>query len=112
MYVKPIPLKGDIIYPISRNGGSGPRWSQTTDELFYIDPDDNLMAVPIKTKEYFDKGNPEKLFPTNITHDRIPHRENYDYDSINDRFLIGINENDSDIPPIRIIVNWTQAMEE
>ena len=53
-------------YQVSRNGGSHPQWRSDGKELFYLGPDDTLMAVPTSGTGQFDFGPPQALFPTSM----------------------------------------------
>lgn len=45
---------------ISINGGTHPRWSPKGDEIFYVDPDNNLVAVSVTPD--LKLGQPRRLF--------------------------------------------------
>jgi serine/threonine-protein kinase len=45
---------------ISISGGTHPRWSPTGDEIFYVDPDDSLVAVSVTGD--LQLGQPRRLF--------------------------------------------------
>jgi eukaryotic-like serine/threonine-protein kinase len=45
---------------ISILGGTHPRWSPTGNEIFYVDPDDNLVAVSVTSD--LQLGQPRRLF--------------------------------------------------
>src|SRR5262249_16234927 len=47
IYVQPFPGPGASL-PVSKNGGAQVRWRRDGKELFYIAPDDRLMAVAIR----------------------------------------------------------------
>jgi serine/threonine protein kinase len=47
---------------ISTAGGNKPRWSRDGKELFYLDLDGRVIAVPIKTSSTFEPGLPAPLF--------------------------------------------------
>ena len=51
---------------LSSGGGRQPLWRADGKELFYLDRDGRLMAVPITTKPSFDAGTPAPLFSTGI----------------------------------------------
>jgi len=54
-------------WQISINGGSVPRWGRDDKELFYLDPEHNLMAVPVINTASFQAGAPRPLFQTRST---------------------------------------------
>jgi dipeptidyl aminopeptidase/acylaminoacyl peptidase len=51
---------------VSANGGMEPIWRADGRELFYLDLDGRLMAVPVSTPPAFDLGTPVELFKTGM----------------------------------------------
>jgi eukaryotic-like serine/threonine-protein kinase len=51
---------------VSTNGGMEPIWRPDGRELFYLDLDGQLMAVPVSTQPAFDLGAPATLFQTGM----------------------------------------------
>jgi hypothetical protein len=51
---------------VSTNGGMEPIWHPDGRELFYLDLDGRLMAVPVSRQPAFDLGTPEPLFRTGM----------------------------------------------
>ena len=49
---------------ISIDGGSEPRWSRDSNELFFLSPDHAMMAVDVKAGDAFSVGVPRELFPS------------------------------------------------
>jgi len=47
---------------ISSNGGVKPLWARNEKELFYIDLNNRMTAVPIRTEPTFGSGDPTVLF--------------------------------------------------
>jgi serine/threonine-protein kinase len=62
IYVRPFPNVNEGKWQISTAGGSKPMWSPTGRELFYIDANNQLQAVPVQTTPVFRPGNPTRLF--------------------------------------------------
>ena len=56
---------------VSTSGGMEPIWRSDTRELFYLDLDGRLMAVPVTTEPSFDVGTPNPLFQTGIRPDHL-----------------------------------------
>jgi eukaryotic-like serine/threonine-protein kinase len=48
--------------PVSRNGGTRPRWRADGRELFYLDPMRNLMSVEITPGATLQVGEPKRMF--------------------------------------------------
>jgi Tol biopolymer transport system component len=61
VYVERFPEPGDR-RRVSTAGGSSPRWPRAGGELFYITPDDQLMAVPATSGTSLELGTPVRLF--------------------------------------------------
>src|SRR5213076_2696123 len=67
IYVVPWPRRGGK-WQVSTNGGRTPRWSADGSRIFYLTPDDTLMAVDLATKgDTLEVGRSRALFrmPTN-----------------------------------------------
>jgi Tol biopolymer transport system component len=47
---------------ISASGGAAPRWRGDGKELFFLTPDNGMMAVEVSLKEPFTSGSPRQLF--------------------------------------------------
>ena len=108
VYVKKFP-KGSR-GKISNDGGMLPRWRHDGKELYYIDPDGKLMAVPIKlTDQTVEPGDPVVLFHPDIVHMPELNRAQYAV-AQNGRFLINIEDKESAPAPITIVTNWTRIL--
>ena len=66
VYVQRFPESGEKVQQISNSGGVQPRWRRDGRELFYISPDQKLMAVEINTSSRFEAGSPNPLFPIRL----------------------------------------------
>ena len=63
IYVRPFPSVESGKWQVSTTGGAKPTWARSGRELFYLDPDNAMTAVPIQiTGASFKPGNPTKLF--------------------------------------------------
>jgi serine/threonine-protein kinase len=62
VYVRPFPNAQSAKRQISVGGGSGPRWSRSGRELFYVDDRRDLIAVPVTLAPTFAAGVPHRLF--------------------------------------------------
>jgi serine/threonine-protein kinase len=62
VYVRPFPNVDSGRWLVSTAGGTRPLWSRNGRELFYLDADDFLTAVPVQTLgSAFRPGNPVRL---------------------------------------------------
>jgi Tol biopolymer transport system component len=91
---------------ISPSGGRAPRWSRDGKELFYAAPDDSIVAVPVTSGASLQAGPGASLFrlETGI--------RNFDVSPDGSRFLVTTPLEKSPESPLRVIVNWTEAMKK
>ena len=61
IFVRPFP-KGDQKVQISKGADSGPVWSRSGREIFYVSGDQRMMAVTVRTAPTFTAGTPQPLF--------------------------------------------------
>jgi hypothetical protein len=103
VYVRPFPGPGGQ-WQISTGGGAMPRWRPDGEELYYVSPDDRLMAVAASAPAgTFVPGTPEALFQTHIA--PVSTRQNYDV-ARDGRFLIVTQLDDASTEPIHLLLNW------
>jgi Tol biopolymer transport system component len=107
IYVQPVPA-GGAKWQISTTGGSAPKWRRDGKELFYVAPDQKLMAVPVKIGADFEAGTPQPLpvsAPVPIgngsTGGYAPTRDGQ-------RFLVNVPAGGEAAvaPPITVVLNW------
>jgi serine/threonine-protein kinase len=60
--VRPYPIRGDVKWPISIDGGRSPVWSPDGKHLYYSDYSDNLIEVSYETDPVFTVTGSEELF--------------------------------------------------
>jgi Tol biopolymer transport system component len=104
IYIQPFP--GGEKIPISKAGGMQPRWSHDGKELFYIGPDNQLMAVSVDVESANGPriGVPERLFTAHWS--MIPqHPAVRNFSVARDgRFLVDVLR--ETVSPIHVIQNW------
>ena len=112
VYVDSFPIAGNR-RQVSVGGGMQPRWRRDGSELFYLAPDQMLMAVPVTSKSgYFDAGRATPLFRTRLvpTGSQITgFGATYDVTPDGQRFLINGPLADPG-PPITVVLNWTAGL--
>jgi Tol biopolymer transport system component len=110
VYVARFPRK-EGKYQISTNGGQQPRWRQDGKELFFLSRDRDLMGVSVKVGERFEFTAPKALFVTQA-HEPITGEEFFTYDASADgqSFLINVNAEQNNPPPVDIILNWASQL--
>jgi hypothetical protein len=107
VYVAPFPGPGRK-WQVSTAGGRLPRWRSDGAEIFYLDPDNRLMAVAVNGK-----GDTFEIGPTQPLFEFRPAGAGYRYDVTADgqRFLI--NAFPEQAPePITVVINWTAGLKK
>jgi Tol biopolymer transport system component len=107
VWVQPFPPAGRH-WQISTTGGVSPRWRADGKELFYVNADGMLMAVPITAgASTFEWGAPQPLFQTMFRGGTyasyVPARDGQ-------QFLVNVPPGLEDVTPITVLVNWTAAL--
>jgi eukaryotic-like serine/threonine-protein kinase len=108
IYVAPFPGPGGK-WQISTAGGYSPRWRHDGSEIFYLTPDNRLMAASVNGKGAgFEVGAVKPLFATRIV------TGNYQYDVSSDgqRFLIDTSPEQATSAPITIVLNWAAGLKK
>jgi hypothetical protein len=114
--VQPFPDPSRGKWRISTNGGLAPRWRRDGRELFYLDPEQRLIAVPVTGDRDFSPGKPTPLFSTASLQSNTPGGA-YFYDVAPDgqRFLLSLRADGgatsaSLAMPLTVITNWTSLL--
>jgi dipeptidyl aminopeptidase/acylaminoacyl peptidase len=117
VYVTPFPdSRGK--WQISTAGGVYPRWRSDGRELFYVSPENRLMAVSIQiaAPTAVTVAAPLALFQTRLTTGNLSiagiafaSRPQYAVAS-DGRFLMNVDVEHSATPPITIVQNWTALL--
>ena len=92
---------------VSVGGGEQPRWRSDGKELFYLSPEEKMMAAPIKAGTTFDPGTPVVLFQA-APRPPVTNADLFVYDVSRDgqRFLINTPVKQAEAVPMSIILNW------
>jgi serine/threonine-protein kinase len=85
VYVRPFPDVNSGRFQISTAGGNKPVWAPNGRELFYLDGDGHMTAVPVQTTGAFSRGNARKLFSTRYFTSVV---RNYDVSRDGQKFLM------------------------
>lgn len=108
VYVQPVPPTG-AKWQISTASGNRARWRRDGKELFYIAPDQNLMAVPIKAGAAFEAGIPQALFRTPIAQNQ-PNQFLYTPSPDGQKFLMRAPAGAEAPSPITVVLNWQAGL--
>jgi eukaryotic-like serine/threonine-protein kinase len=108
VYVAPFPGPGGK-WQISTAGGIRPRWRRDGAEIFYLAPEDKLMAAAVNGKgSSFEVGAVKPLFQTRAAATRF----SYDVSADGQRFLINTTPEQTTSAPITIVLNWTAGLKK
>jgi len=106
VYVDRFPTRG-AKHPVSTKGGRWPRWAADGTELYYLSPENQLMAVTTTaSRDRLDIGVPRALF---AIRPRPPVRlDAYPYDVSPDgrRFVVNVLMDDASSDTITVMLNW------
>jgi eukaryotic-like serine/threonine-protein kinase len=111
IYVAPFPGPGSN-WKVSSAGGSEPRWRRDGKELFYLAPDEKLMAVEVKEGSTFSADAARPLFQTR-RREHISSNDLFSYDVSADgqRFLVNTDIGEVTSPPLTVVLNWPAGLE-
>jgi eukaryotic-like serine/threonine-protein kinase len=109
IYVAPFPGPGGK-WQISTGGGDLPRWRRDGTEIFYLAPDNKLMAAAVNGKgPSFEIGAVKPLFEARPqTGQRYPYAVSAD----GQRFLIHTLPEQTASAPITVVLNWTAGVKK
>jgi Tol biopolymer transport system component len=119
IYVQTFPDTGGK-WQISVAGGLQPRWRRDGQALFYVAPDNRLMAAPLRVApgtKALEAGAPVPLFTTklatgvNIVPAGFQARAQYAV-AADGRFLMNVSADEGVISPITIVQNWTAGLKK
>ena len=71
VFIAPYPGTGGKLQ-VSRGGGKEPRWRGDGKEIFYLDPQGNIVAVSVNGEGTLATGAPTKLFQAHAAHRLFP----------------------------------------
>ena len=113
VYVQSFPKPG-AKWQISTTGAVQPRWRRDGKEIFYIAPDQKLMAAPIRGDGTLEVGAPQALFETRtvLGAGTAPYAlQQYDVAADGQRFLMNVTrEGPAATAPITVVLNWQKAV--
>ena len=107
IYVQPFPGPGAKTR-ISTSGGRWPEWRRDGRELFYVTPDDRLMAVALTVSGLaFEVGSPALLFTLRIEPPTLFSTTSpYDVSPDGQRFLVNTVLGEGNTAPLTVVLNW------
>jgi len=112
VFVRPFPDVNKGRWQISTAGGTRPAWGPDRRELFYMNPDGAMMAVPVQATPTFSAGNPSKLFEGQW----FRGQSGRTYDVAKDgRFLMikdAVTNEQGSAATITVVVNWVEELKQ
>jgi eukaryotic-like serine/threonine-protein kinase len=109
VYVAPFPGPGGK-WQISTAGGDRPRWRRDGSEIFYLAPDNKLMAAAVNDKgANFEVGAVKPLFEARFV---TGGRNQYAVSADGQRFLINTVPEQAASAPITVVLNWTAGLKK
>jgi eukaryotic-like serine/threonine-protein kinase len=112
IHVQPFPAtSGGGKWQVSRGGGSQPRWRRDGKELFYLAPDNKLMAIDVTTSPNFNPSPPHALFDTHVVRSPV---DQFIWDATADgkKFLMVTAAGEDAPVPVTVILNWQAALKK
>lgn len=100
-------------WQVSTNGGVYPRWRRDGKELFYLAPDQKLMAAAIRGDGTLEVGAPQALFETRTVlgaSTGAHFLQQYDVAPDGQRFLMNVGREGPAASPITVVLNWTAGI--
>jgi serine/threonine protein kinase len=107
VYVSSFPGPGEK-WQVSTAGGFLPNWRRDGRELFYLSPDDKIMAVPVRLDPTFQAGSPTALFSVRPPAGRWA----FDVSADGQRFLVNTDVGEEPTPSLTLLVDWTALLKE
>jgi Tol biopolymer transport system component/predicted Ser/Thr protein kinase len=108
VYVVPFPGPG-AKWQVSTAGGQAPRWRQDGTEIFYVSPDNKMMAAIVNGKgSIFEVGAIKPLFATRPGGPRNWYAVSPDAQ----RFLINTAPEQATAAPLTVVLNWTAGLKK
>jgi eukaryotic-like serine/threonine-protein kinase len=99
-------------WQISTTGGSEPVWRRDGKELFYLNPDDKMMAVEVNTDlAKFQAGIPAPLFQAQLITGYL-WRNRYNVSADGQQFLMLEPTGETTAAPITMVLNWPALLEK
>jgi serine/threonine protein kinase len=105
VYVVPFPPTGER-WQLSTRGGVQPRWRGDGHELFYLDPEGQMMSVPLPTGDPRQARPPAPLFRTALEPSSA--NDQFAVAADGERFIVRrpMGDRGTDQAPVTVLVNW------
>jgi Tol biopolymer transport system component len=107
VYVRSFDGSGATVL-VSSGGGGAPVWRSDGKELYYVTPDDRLVAVPIRIGAHLETGLAQPLFELR-TRSWFGHAQ-YDVTPDGQRFVLNRLVSDKNNDPLTVVVDWAAGL--
>ncbi|HET9325779.1 MAG TPA: protein kinase [Candidatus Eisenbacteria bacterium] len=111
IYVQSFPERSGK-WQISANGGTNPRWAHNGRELFFLSPEQRIMAAEVNSTPAFEASVPRPLFIAHLLFPGTQIRSYYELSPDDQRFLLVATEPGDVLAGSSVIVNWTKTFEK
>ena len=110
IYVQAFPAAAGK-FQISADGGDEPSWRADGRELYFLSPDQKLMAVEVSDGAGFEAGTPKTLFRIHAKSSSLTGaRSVYCAAPDGKRFLVNQLGAETAVSPITVVLNWTSDL--
>jgi hypothetical protein len=92
-------------WQLSTNGGERPSWRNDGRELYYLAPDEKLMAVEVTLGAEVKAGTPRALFDLRELR-AVTANVSYAATGDGQRFLFVTSAEDATLTPFTVVTNW------
>ena len=107
IYMQAFPVPGERVR-VSTEGGLQAHWRADGRELFYVEPDGSLMAVPIDTSKTITIDAPVRLFTMPLAPSAFLNEYAVSHDG--QRFLVQVPDTAVDSLRIVVTTNWASSI--
>ena len=107
MSLQAFPIPGERVR-VSTRGGLQAHWRADGRELFYIEPEGDLVAVPIEMSSTVAIGAPMRLFTMPLAPSRFLNEYAMSHDG--QRFRVQVPDNTGDTLRIVVTTNWGSSI--
>ena len=98
-------------WQVSTSGGVGPRWRRDGRALYYLSPDNTIMAAEIEFKaSTIEVSNVHRLFDVPLIVQLI--LPGYDVSADGNRFIVNVQSETQNQTPLSLVVNWDAALKK
>jgi Tol biopolymer transport system component len=108
VYVRAFPGPGGK-WQVSTAGGVWPRWRRDGRELFYLGPDNRIMAVSVNLDSALHASPPVVLFAVHPSQNS--YSTAFDVSADGQRFLVNSVSADQGSPPLSLVIQWKALLE-